>query len=225
MRKNLIGMAALVTSIATAQGKVIFLEQFDGSNKAYAVTNDVTTSGKWVDFGSKITARDIGTPVEGYTTAAGGTETVLAGTVNLSDVQIRSDFNVGIADATLVTNISWRIRVDKNNDGVFNDVINGSDVDIFYGTNTFGSAAANTSPASGINQNLRTTGGITTTYTSDGGNGWYIVNYSFATNKLAAIRSFRLDAFNDVVTGQSFEIDWLKIEAIPESRLSLVILN
>jgi hypothetical protein len=74
---------------------------------------------------------------------------------------------------------------------------------------------------------LRTTAGVTTTVTPET-NGWVIVNYSFATNKIAAIKSLRLDAVDvDSGTGQAFEVDWLKIEAIPapEPRLKLFIFN
>jgi hypothetical protein len=220
MSKKWIAMAAVLLSVATVQGAVLFLEEFDGNNKAYAVINNVNSDGKWADFGDRITARDIGDSVEGYTTAVGGTETVLAGTVSIADIQIRSDFIVGITNATSVNNISWRVRVDKNNDGVFGEEIGQLDVELLYGTNRYYSAAENSTPGSAVNIILRTTAGVTTTVTQDG-NGWAIIKHSFATNTIAAIKSLRLDAYNSTGTGQAFEVDWVKIEALPEQGVVL----
>ena len=164
----------------------------------------------------------VSSAVEGYTTAVGGTETVLAGTVNIGDIQIRTDFDVGITDATLVTNISWRVRSDKNNDGIFSEYVGLSEIQLFHGTNTFGSAASVAVGAGNIQ--LRQGTGVTSTAKNDG-EGWVIFSHSFAPGTITAIRSLRMDAVDFPGTGFAFEVDWLKVEAIPETEKPLVIVG
>jgi hypothetical protein len=217
MSKKWIGMVAVLVSVVSAHGNIIFLEEFDSSNKAYA-TNSATSPGNvWVDFGNRVTETDIGTAVEGYSTASGGSSSVLAGKKSVNDVQIRSDFNVGITDATQVTNISWRVRADLNNNGLYDDDAMGAAAVQFYvGTNAYGSAAANATGAGNID--MRTLAGVTATYALNPSSGWVKYNYSFAAGTLTAIRSLRFDVLDNVngSQGQAFEVDYIKIDAIPE---------
>mgnify|MGYP001571741790 CR=1 FL=1 len=205
-----------------AQADVLFLEEFDGNNKGYNVNSATAVSGgDWVDFGNRIAASDIGTSIEGYTTAGTG-ESVLAGAsgAGQNDPQIRSDFSIGFADAGDITSISVRIRVDLNDNGIFDDTLAESNVDLAFGNATYVVPKAGNTANAG-NQNFDGLAGFTSTKI-DEANGWTIFSYTCEVDRLGSMRSLRLDPINNN-PGTSYEVDYISIQGIPEpSTLGLV---
>ena len=138
-----------------AQAGILVLEEFDGNNLGYNVNSATAVSGDWdwVDFGNRLTTSDI-SGIEGYTTAGTG-ESVLAGASGggQNDPQIRSDFSIGFADAGDITNISVRIRVDLNDNGIFDDTLAESNVDLAFGNATYDVPGAGNTANAG-NQNF-----------------------------------------------------------------------
>ncbi|MDF7822604.1 PEP-CTERM sorting domain-containing protein [Pontiellaceae bacterium B12227] len=211
-------MAMLITASMT-HATIVYEEQFDGNGHAYDVDENDGAVNVWTDFNNRITTAGIGSATEGYRTAHLGTDTVLAGQVIANnDPQVRTSFDVDVA-APSVTNISLRIRVDKDLSGAFDasDSLTITQVDLFYGTTLYGDNAANNTVASNIR--LQTLTGVTPSITAADASGWVVVNYAFTADTLGTgtdlIHNFRIDPANSI-QGANFEIDYLRVEAIPE---------
>jgi len=221
MKKVLWITGIVIFGAVAAQADTLFLEEFDGNNKGYNVNSATAVSGgDWVDFGNRLTTSDI-SGIEGYTTAGTG-ESVLAGAsgAGQNDPQIRSDFSIGFADAGDITSISVRIRVDLNDNGVFDDTLAESNVDLAFGNFTYVVPGAGNTPNAG-NQNFNGLAGFTSTKI-DEANGWTIFSYTCAVDRLGSLRSLRLDPVNNG-PGASYEVDYISIQGIPEpSTLGLV---
>lgn len=224
MRKIIGFLCAAVVALgasSVAQADVVaYFEDFDGNTNGYNVSSTTALVGDsdWVDFNNRIVASDIGTMVEGYTTASTG-QTVLAGSSNGNDPQIRSDFGFGI-DKTTVTQFQLRLRVDKDDDGVFNsaldvdDLANG-DFDLFWGSTQYVNPGAGN--VGDTNFNL----GNATTLVEQS-DGWHLATWDIVGGLTAGanptIESVRIDPANGPAgNGNSFEIDYLSIStAVPE---------
>ncbi len=196
----------------SAQAAVLFEDEFDGNGHGYNPNAATAQSGDydWVDFGNRMTASDISIGIEGYTTASGGTESVLAGAsgAEQNDPQIRSDFSIGLPDAYFVTDIVLRVRADLDDNGVFDDTLTEADVDVFFGNFTYVVPGAGNATNAG-NQNFDGLTGFTSTLTSEA-NGWHVFSYSCDQGRLGSIRSLRIDPVNNL-PGRSFEVDYILI--------------
>lgn len=205
-------------------GAVLFTEQFDGNGADYNVNSTTALAGEndWVDFSNRITVSDIG-GVEGYTTAAGGTETVLAGSSNSNDPQIRNDFSIGIAKAD-ITGFTLRIRIDNDDNGAFDDALVATNFDLFWGANAYGNPGATNNSDTNTNAGLAATPTLTAQT-----NGWYLVDWAFAAGTLTAgtdtnLNSIRIDPTNSPAgSGDSFEIDYFTIVGVPEPGSSTLV--
>lgn len=211
-KKAWLPVAVVAGTWVSAQATILLNEQFDGTGKAF--TTDSASSGgdEWVDFSNRFGASTIAPAVEGYTTASTG-ESVLAGgaSVGQNDPQIRSDFAVSLTD---ITKVVIRLRADVNKDGVFNDVLTEGNTDFFFGNLQYlNPGAGNTANAGNRN--------FATDAVFDGGtitveaNGWHIFTYVVSGSPLGSLNSLRIDPINNT-NPVSFEVDYLKIEGIPE---------
>lgn len=218
MKTQSILAAASIYSISASFGAIAYTEEFDGNTNDYNSNSaSATVAGDWVDFGNRINS-------DSYTTASGGTESVLAGTSASNDPQIRSDFGFGI-DKSLVESFTLRLRIDTDQNSVFDDPLSGSEFFLFWGSTSYGSPGATNIGDTNINL------GIPSSLVAET-NGWHIATWSIPTGGLTAganstIESMRIDPTNLADgNGDSFEIDYLTISTVPEpTSLSLVALG
>lgn len=137
-RRLLVALGLLVSANVALSQTVLYEEQFDGAGNGYNPDSTTAMLGDadWVDFGNGILPNFEGN--EGYFTAVGGTESVLTGSSNSGDPQIRTDFAVGIPKANVGRiEIRARVDVDKNNAFESGDVLTAGAISLFWGTNAY----------------------------------------------------------------------------------------
>lgn len=203
--------AGLLAGMSLLPGQTyIYNEEFDGTGNGYNVDSTTAVLGEddWVDFANRITTDFSGN--EGYFTAVGGTESVLTGASNSGDLQIRTDFAVGILKEE-VGKIELRVRADLDQLGNYNDSLTAANVSLFYGTNTYvNPGAGNVSTA--VNLSLGNADEVIVQ-----ADGWHLFVWDDAGGLTGGpvgttlVNSFRLDALNGNI-GASFEVDFLRIE-------------
>jgi hypothetical protein len=201
--QKLIMAVAWVCAATFAQAGLVFLEQFDGTGYGYlnATQGATILTDTWADFQNRLTD-DV---------MSGG---VISGkTPNAQSAQIRSFFDLGL-DATKVTNITVRLRIDINNDGQWNDVLtNGSTTSDHF--NLYYARQPYTNETNIAVTQLDTNPGVTLTITSQA-EGWSVWSMSFAEGALTGnLKSLRLD-MRGSGTAVPFELDSVAIYAIPE---------
>lgn len=207
---------ASTSASTTAYGAVLFTEDFDGNTNGYNTSSTTALAGDndWVDFANRITG-------DSYTTAAGGTESVLTGISNGNDPQIRTDFELGINKSS-VESFSLRIRIDKDQANGYDDALEDGDFFVFWGSTAYVNPGATN--IGDTNFNL----GDATTLTAQS-NGWYLATWEIPSGGLTAganpnVQSIRIDPTN-LAPGDSFEIDSFTITGVPEpSSTSLIAL-
>lgn len=196
-------------TIFTHSQSVIFEDEFDDTGKGYNLDSLTANAGEndWVDFANRITTNTAGN--EGYSTAADGDETVLTGSASGNDPQIRSDFAVGIAKSE-VGRIEIRARLDADQNGNYDDSLNGTSISLFWGNNSYvepGSANGN--------PNVSITLGAADSVIAES-NGWHLFVWqddgglTGGDPASTTLNSFRIDPVNNN-SGASFEIDYLRV--------------
>jgi len=201
--------AAMISLCNYAMADVVY--EFDGT-QGYNDGTGTATPGTWIDFGNRINGDSLGT--------ASTLESVVLGTSNSNDPQIRSDFNP-VIDATTVIGFQLRVRIDEDGLMGFNDTLVAGDAGVFYGTAPYGAGAAN---ATGTGNNADALATVSVTSQADG---WTLFDWDFAAGSIAgSIGSLRIDPTNTAAgNGNAFEVDYLtvKTSAIPEpTSLALV---
>ena len=168
-------IASASVFVATSSfAATLYVEEFDGSTNGYnpSSTTAIIGDNDWVDFSNRISS-------DSYTTAAGGVESVLAGTSSSGDPQVRSDFSIGI-DKTTVESFILRLRVDKDGLNGFDDALVNADFNVFWGTDPYvnpGAANGNTQ----VNFNL---GGPTSLVAQ--ADGWHLATWNIASGGLTS---------------------------------------
>jgi hypothetical protein len=207
--------ALATTSLIQAQ-TLIYDEEFDGTGNGYNVDSTTALAGDddWVDFDNRVTTDFSGN--EGYFTAVGGSEGVLAGRSNSGDLQIRTDFSPGI-DKTQAGRIEIRVRIDLNQNDIYDDDLTAANLSLFWGTSTYVSPGAqNGNPQVSIN----TIGSADQVIAQ--ADGWHLFIWrddgGITGGSGNTVNSWRLDAVNGN-SGASFEVDYFKIE---ETQLSVL---
>lgn len=201
---------AIVTSLSLspiALSAVLYEEQFDGNTNGFNPDSTTALAGdnEWVDFSNRIAS-------DSYTTATLGTESVLAGVSNSNDPQIRSDFGLGISKAD-VRSIVFRIRVDADQNGIYDDALSATTALFFFGTSSYLNPGALNSGDTNISPG-------TPSLTAQS-NGWTLFTYDLPAGITAGgnptIESLRLDPTNAASgNGDSFEVDFIQINGVPE---------
>ncbi|WP_325100907.1 PEP-CTERM sorting domain-containing protein [Haloferula rosea] len=217
MNRSPLAMAAAASLCAagTCLGATLYLEEFDGNTNDYnADSATATTSGDWVDFSNRMSS-------DSYTTASGGTETVLAGVSASNDPQVRSDFGFGI-DKTIVTAFALRLRIDSDGNSSFDDSLTSADFSVFWGTSSYGTPGATN--VADTNNSLGAPSSLVAQ--SDG---WHLATWTIPSGGLTAganstIESLRIDPTNGSAgNGDSFEIDYFRIDGVPEPGSSTLV--
>lgn len=207
-----------MSSVSSSYGVVLYLEDFDGNTNGYNANSTTASLGDndWVDFSNRITG-------DSYTTATGGTETVLKGNSNSNDPQIRTDFELGIPK-TNVESLSLRIRINKDQANGFDDSLVNSDFTVFWGSTAY------TNPGAGNIGDTNFNLGNPTTLVAES-NGWHLATWVIPSGGLTAganpnVQSIRIDPTNLAAgNGDAFEIDSFTITGVPEpSSMSLIAL-
>lgn len=200
-------VALSLSALPSVFGAVLYEEQFDGNTNGFNPVSTTASVGdnEWVDFANRIAS-------DSYTTATLGTESVLAGVSNSNDPQVRSDFGFGIAKAD-VRSMVLRIRVDSDQNGIFDDTLTAATISLFFGTTSYVNPGA-----TNIGDTNFSPGTPTLTAENDG---WTTYTYSFPTGITAGanptIESIRIDPANGVAgNGDAFEIDSFQINGVPE---------
>lgn len=201
-------LTALITS-NSAFGATLYFEDFDGNTNGYNPVSTTAVAGDndWVDFNNRMTS-------DSYTTASGGTESVLAGTSNGNDPQIRTDFALGI-DKSSVQSFSLRIRIDKDNANGYDDALVNEDFNVFWGSTAYGNPGATNIGDTNINLQNPTT-------LVAQADGWHLATWQIPSGGLTAganpnVQSIRIDPANGPAgVGDTFEIDYFEITGVPE---------
>jgi len=221
-----IPLIALAWTAMNAGAITLFNEEFDGT-VGYNVSSATALVGDndWVDFSDRLTASAVGLGgIEGYATAFGGTETVLTGAprAGQNDPQIRSDFEPGF-DKTLVNGLELRLRIDLNLNGTYDDTLTAANFNVYWGTQAYATPGAVNGPSQ-LNFNF----GSPTAITAQG-EGWYLATWTITPGSLTqgtngvTVRSLRVDPVNNV-PGASYELDYLRVTAVPEPGVAALIL-
>lgn len=201
--------ALCVLSIASATAQsTLYEEQFDNTGNGYNADAGTAMIGDndWVDFANRVANNFDGN--EGYFTAVGGTESVLTGSSSGNgDLQIRTDFDLGLSKSE-VGRIELRVRIDLDQNDVYDDSLTGNDLSLFWGSNTYitpgaQNGAGNVSISLGVADRVL-----------EGSDGWHLFIWNdkggLTGGGSADLKSFRLDAVNGNL-GASFEVDFLRI--------------
>lgn len=209
-------ISTLVTTAAPVCGAVLFIEEFDGNTNGYNANSTTALVGDndWVDFSNRINS-------DSYTTASGGTESVLAGISNSNDPQVRADFALGI-DKSSVQSFALRIRIDKDNTNGYDDTLVNTDFTVLWGSTAYVNPGATN--IGDTNFDL----GNPTSLVAES-DGWHLATWEIPLGGLTAganpnVQSIRIDPTNLADgNGDSFEIDHFTITGVPEpSSTSLI---
>lgn len=200
--------ALCVLAIACVQAQTtLYEEQFDNAGNGYNPDASTAMVGDndWVDFANRIANNFDGN--EGYFTAVGGTESVVTGSSNSNDIQIRTDFDVGL-NKTEVGRIEVRVRIDLDQNDVYDDALVSSDLSLFWGSITYG-----TPGASNVGGSTSIPLGVADRVVAET-DGWHVFIWNdkggLTGGATDDLKSFRLDAVNNNL-GASFEVDFLRI--------------
>ncbi|MGB6220289.1 hypothetical protein [Haloferula sp.] len=218
-RTKLLSLSLLGTLAFAGSGQaqtLVYNEEFDGTGNGYNPDSTTAMIGDddWVDFQNRIDNDFSGN--EGYFTAVGGSETVLAGRSNSGDLQVRSDFAPGIEKGS-VGRIEIRARIDLNQNDIYDDALTAPNLSLFWGTNSYVTPGA---------QNGNGNVSFTTLQGADEvvaqADGWHLFIWNdeggLSGGVGTLVNSWRLDAVNGNL-GASFEVDYFKIE---ESKFVVV---
>jgi hypothetical protein len=198
MSNKTILAAVILVSVVSASADRAFFEGFDGSGYGYldATQGSTVLTDVWADFQNRLT-NDVMTNgvISGMTSAA-------------QNAQIRSYFDIGL-DASKVTNVTVRLRIDINNDGVWNDELKNG----ILGNKHFSLYYAKTRYTDETNiplTQLDNHPDVTLTITSQA-DGWSVWSMSFAEGALTGnLKSLRLDPRGSTVS-VPFELDSVAI--------------
>lgn len=221
MKKTALGLivvALLVTATTSAKASVIaYFEDFDGNTQGYNPDSTTASLGDddWVDFMNRISN-------DAYGTASTG-ESVLAGNSSSNDPQVRADFGIGI-DKTTVKEVAMRIRIDSDQNGMYDDSIAGNvDFSLFWGTDQYVHPGANNG-----NSQLNFNFGAPDSLVAQA-DGWHLATWTFAAGLSsgtgANLDSLRIDPTNGPAgNGDSFEVDYVSVSVVPEPTSLLLTL-
>ena len=226
MKKNLCiclacGFLCVAIGVSTTSAATVaYLDEFDGNTNGY--NPDSTTAvaaGDWVDFANRIGNDFSGN--EGYTTAVGGSETVLTGGANSGDPQIRADFGIGI-DKTTVAEFALRLRADVDQNSTYDDALVNANFNLFWGTDQYVHPGAQNGNSQ-LNFNL---GGPTSLVAQS--DGWHLATWTIPAGGLTAgtggnLDSLRIDPVNNLI-GSSFEVDYVSVSVVPEPASAVTLL-